>query len=78
MAKATAIIDAEIEMEIERLRNSDFVHLAQKEIRLKQKRRNYMNSLRWLERRGKELVAMGIDSDTIEEMLGAVETAAEV
>ena len=55
-----------IESEIERLLKSDYVKLAQKEQRLKNRRRKYLADLRWLEKRGKQLIADGWTADTLE------------
>lgn len=63
------ITDAQVEREIERLLESDDVKLAKKESAIKNKRRQYMYSLRVMERRGKELTRMGINEDNIEELL---------
>ena len=52
--------DAEVEIEIERLKESDAVKLAQKERQYFYRRRQYMYTLRWYERRGKELMAAGV------------------
>ena len=71
------LTDAEVELEIERLQGSEYVRLAQKEIRLKQKRRAYMNQLRWLNRRGKELAAEGVTVENIESMIAEMEKSTE-
>lgn len=52
--------DAEVEIEIERLKESDAVKLAQKERQYLYRRRQYMYTLRWYEKRGKELMAAGV------------------
>ena len=52
--------DAEVEIEIERLKESDTVKLAQKERQYLYRRRQYMYTLRWYEKRGKELMAAGV------------------
>lgn len=75
MAREKDICDSEVELEIERLTSSEFVRLAKKELRLKQKRRNYMNTLRWYERRGKELAAQGMTLANIESMIAETEAA---
>ena len=61
--------DAEVELEILRLNNTEEVKLAQKEIRIKNRRRCYMAQLRTLERRGKQLKKMGITAENIEAVL---------
>lgn len=55
-----------IDAEIERLRNSDAVKLAQKEQRIIHRKRKYLADLRWLEKRGKALMAEGWTLDTLE------------
>lgn len=61
--------DAQVEREIERLWNSDAVKLAKKEQQIKYKRRQYMYTLRSLEKRGMKLMEQGIDLDNIEDEL---------
>jgi hypothetical protein len=63
------LTDEQVEIEIERLLNSDEVKLAKKETRIKLRRRQYMYSLRTMEKRGKELAKQGITLDNIEEEL---------
>ena len=63
------LTDEQVEMEIDRLRNSELVKLAQKEIRIKLKRRTYMYQLRQQEKRGKQLVNSGMTLENIEERL---------
>ena len=55
-----------IDAEIERLKKTDEVKLAQKYQRLLNRKRKYMADLRWLEKRGKQLMAEGWTIDTIE------------
>ena len=74
MAKRT-MTDYEVEQEIARLNASPAVALARQEQRLIYRRRQYMYNLRWLEERGKELMAMGVTSDTIEEQLAKTDAA---
>jgi hypothetical protein len=61
--------DAEVELEIARLRETEEVKLAEKEIRIKNRRRCYMAQLRSLEKRGKQLLDMGITSENMEAVL---------
>jgi hypothetical protein len=70
------LTDEQVEIEIERLLNSDEVALAKKEIRIKYKRRQYMYQLRNMEKRGKELSKQGVTLENIEEELfgGAIES----
>ena len=58
--------DFQVEQEIERLLNSDEVKLAKKEQAILNRRRQYMYSLRTLEKRGKLLSKKGITIDNIE------------
>ena len=55
-----------VEAEIARLTKTEAVKLAQKEQRLIHRRRKYLSDLRWLEKRGKKLMAEGWTFDTIE------------
>lgn len=55
-----------VDAEIERLKKTDAVKLAQKEQRLLNRKRKYLADLRWLERRGKKLMADGWTLDTLE------------
>lgn len=63
------LTDEQVEAEIKRLNNSQFVKLAQKEIRLKYKRRLRLYNLRNLEKRGKQLAKDGYTLDTLEAMI---------
>ena len=63
------LTDEQVEMEIERLLDSDEVKLAKKEMRIKYKRRQYMYQLRNMEKRGQQLADKGITMDNIEIML---------
>lgn len=63
------LTDAQVEMEIERLRDNEHVRLAQKEIRLRYKQRKWLYQLRWLENRGKQLEAEGMTMENIEAMM---------
>lgn len=63
------LTDQDVEVEIERLLNSDEVKLAKKEQRILYKRRQYMYQLRSMEKRGKQLTKKGITMDNMEMML---------
>ena len=63
------LTDHDVEVEIERLLNSDEVKLAKKEQRILFKRRQYMYQLRSMEKRGKQLTKKGITMDNIEMVL---------
>ena len=70
---AAILTDEAFKAEVERLKASENVKLAQKEIRLKNKRRKYLYQLRWLEKHGKELAAKGYTMENLEAMLTQVE-----
>ena len=55
-----------VDAEIERLKKTEAVKLAQKEQRLLYRKRKYLADLRWLEKRGKALMAEGWTLDTLE------------
>ena len=63
------LTDEQVELEIERLMNSEAVKLAKKETQIKNKRRQYMYCLRTMEKRGKELAKQGITLENIESRL---------
>ena len=73
MSRRTFITDAAVEKELEQLKASPYVQLARREQRLKYKYRQQLYSLRNLEKRGKELAAIGITIDTIDECLEDLE-----
>ena len=73
---ATILTDEAFKAEIERLKASENVKLAQKEIRIKNKRKAYLYQLRWLEKRGKQLAAQGYTPDNMEALLAQVEAEA--
>ena len=66
MARAKYTPEELIDAEIERLKKTDAVKLAQKEQRLINRKRKYLADLRWLEKRGKKLMAEGWTLDTLE------------
>ena len=57
------LTDAEVELEIERLKESPAVKLAQREQAFKNRRRKYLYQLRWYEKHGKELMSHGFTLD---------------
>lgn len=67
------LTDEEVEEEIERLQESAMVKLARREARVRYRRRQFLYTLRALEKRGKELTKAGI---TIE-MLYDIEQGCE-
>lgn len=60
------LTDEQVELEIIRLRNSELVKLAKKEEQIRNRRRQYMYSLRTYERRGRELAASGLTLEILE------------
>ena len=55
-----------VDAEIERLKKTEAVKLAQKEKRLLYRKRKYLADMRWLEKRGMALMAEGWTMDTLE------------
>lgn len=69
MGKRNEILtDEQVEIEIERLLNSEEVRLAKQVERFKNRRRQYMYSLRTMEKHGKQLAEEGWTLDNIQEM----------
>lgn len=58
--------DIQVEQEIKRLLESPLVKLAKKAERVRNRRRQYMYSLRTYEKKGKELEKMGITIEMLE------------
>lgn len=64
------LTDEQIEAEINRLSESEYVRLARKENRLKvERQKQKLYTLRSLEKRGKELADMGITLDNIKSVM---------
>ena len=59
------LTDEQVEIEIQRLLNSEDVKLAKAEIKWKYKRRQYMYGLRNMEKRGKQLAERGLTLENI-------------
>ena len=60
---AKSMTPAQVEAEIKRLKESELVKLSQLEQRIKaDKRKKYLADLRWHEKRGKMLEALGLTS----------------
>ena len=66
--KDNFLTDEQVENEIERLKNSDFVKLAKKDELIRYRRRQYLYKLRGYEKRGKELAKSGITIEILESM----------
>ena len=67
------LTEIQVEAEIQRLSQSEYVKLARKEVRLKYKRRQALYQLRNLEKRGVQLHEAGITLENIEMMLTEAE-----
>lgn len=68
MAREYLFTDEEVEAEIARLKESSYTKLAQKEKQIKYHRRQYMYTLRQLERRGKVLSSEGMTIELLERL----------
>ena len=66
------LTDEMVAEEVERLKDSEYVRLAQKEIRLKTKQRKYLYQLRWMDKRGRQLAADGITIENMEQMIASI------
>ena len=64
------ISDEMVEEEILRLQSSPLVKLARREEAIRNRRRQYMYTLRMYEKKGKQLEAQGITLEELEEMAG--------
>lgn len=64
--------DEMVEEEILRLQSSPHVKLARREEAIRNRRRQYMYTLRMYEKKGKQLEAQGITLEELEEMAGDV------
>lgn len=60
------LTDEQVEEEIERLRESPLVKLARREKRLQYKRRQFLYSLRELEKHGRKLQSAGITLEILD------------
>lgn len=66
MAKEYGLTDEQVEREIERLTASPLVELARYEQRVRYRRRQYLYTLRSLEKKGMELERAGITRDVLD------------
>lgn len=64
------LTDAQVEQEILRLRESEYVKLARKEERIRYQRRQVLYQLRNLEKRGKALAEAGITMEILSRVEG--------
>lgn len=65
---AKGITDEQVEIEIKRLRESEYVKLAKEEERIRYRRRQYLYGLRQYEKKGKELAESGITIELLRAM----------
>ena len=65
MAAKDFLTDEQVEQEIERLRNSPLVALARREQRIRYRRRQFLYTLRDLEKKGKALEKAGINMEVL-------------
>ena len=76
--KRDLLTDEQVELEIERLTNSEAVQLARKESNIKNRRRQHMYTLRFWEKRGEQLLKDGYTLENIEQkMLADIEDVEE-
>lgn len=68
MAKEYGLTDEQVEIEIERLKQSPYVALARREQRLKYRRRQVLYQLRDLEKKGLALTKAGITMEVLDAM----------
>lgn len=66
------LTDEQVEKEIARLQESPYVKLANKERRVRNRRRMYLYGLRQLEKKGKALEQAGITADVLDSMFDEV------
>lgn len=67
-SKNHRLTDEQVEQEIQRLSESPMVKLARKEIRVRNRRRQYLYHLRQMEKRGIALTDAGWTYDKLDEM----------
>ena len=68
MASKEFLTDDQVEHEIERLRQSPHVALARREQRIRYRRRQFLYTLRDLEKKGKALERAGINMEVLNAM----------
>jgi hypothetical protein len=62
------LTDEQVELEIARLKESEYVKLAKREEQIRTARRQYLYKLRGYERKGKDLAAVGLSIELLESM----------
>lgn len=61
------LTDAQVDTEIGRLLDSPMVKLAKRDQAIRNRKRQYMYQLRWLEKRGMDLANMGVTLESLNE-----------
>lgn len=69
--KEYGLTDEQVEAEIERLNSSEAVALARRKARLDYRRRQYLYTLRDLEKKGQALMKAGITREVLDAMYSA-------
>ena len=69
--------DEQVEEEILRLQSSPYVKLARREEAIRNRRRQYMYTLRMYEKKGKALEAQGITMEALEGLAASVDLDSE-
>ena len=67
--------DAAIEAEIANLRADEYVRLANRYEYARNRRKHYLYQLRYYQKKGRELAALGVTMENIDEMLCSSEEA---
>ena len=75
MARQNFLTDEMVDEEIQRLNASSYVKLARAEQRMKYRKRQYLYTLRQLDKRGRELEKAGYTLENIEALAYEVEDA---
>lgn len=70
------LTDEEVEIEIAKLQQSEYVKLARKEERIRYRRRQQLYFLRQYEKKGKELAASGITMEILQKLAKGCEEKA--
>ena len=68
ITKKAMFTDDQVEKEIARLKEDEFVKLAKREEAIRTRRRQYMYTLRCYEKKGKELAEKGITIELLEKL----------
>lgn len=62
------LTDEEVELEIEELQKSPYVKLARKEQRIRYRRRQFLYSLRDLDKKGRALAEAGVTLESLDKL----------